>query len=676
MSSTQYTFGGNYDRGNAFWVYNGADGGWTIFSTSDLSSPINSSESPSGYNTSAFGFDKIVAQFYSSRPFVREIRSFDDLSAGADLTAVFQDQTQVESLSNNYPYSIGFGNGRWMTMPYRLSSLGSVTGDVRVSTNGNGWTTYSGVLPSGAGFCAVPVYNSDDGRWATSITGTTTILYSDDDGVSWSSTTAPVNVYGLAYGNGTWVFSANTAGVVYSSDNLSTLTTVQTNTNYTVHYNEWDQKFWLPAGFFTGSIFTARIYSSTDGISWTSIYGGASGTTPLLLQEIIGDDSGNYIGMGVEYSGGYVDTDVYLYSTDNGATWSEGTLPTARQLYYGINQMVWASLTRGTPPAGDPPLPTYSVNVNTTSVNENGDDIIWTINTTNIDDGTTLYWRLDPFPTDGYSDFTTTEYAGSITINGNVGTVTKTTIADSRTEGTDSVRLLLKVGGSGADDATVAESDFVTITDTSQTPPPPSRQHPTISSGSSQSGSVPATVLSQQEFSYDFEITNATPYSYTIDLKHNEDFLNVSAGDIFSTISVNPNTITAFNGSVLTFPAGVPITEYPDFDFSLRAEARNTSGTPDDLTFNISRTPFNQLIFPSSGTTIAQIGGPQTITIELSGGEPNSNWTWSGTNSGGSTFNSSGNDSVQYIPPRLPFTASWTLTWIDGTTSNYTLNFT
>lgn len=678
MSSTQYTFGGNYDRGGGFYIIDNSNAEIVILADGALGTPIYGTGSNT-FRSITSGSDKHVALTYSTVPGSFGFRDFNGKGEDLRQSGFGRPTGNTDPITAPYPYSIGYGNDIYMIVS-TISS--SITTDVYTSQDGFGWTHNDGVVPIAAAnyFPSKPVYNPDDGRWAFVGANGTQIFYSDNGGTTWTIITqAGATFFDIAYGNGTWVIAGGQGTVWYSDDNLSTLNSVNINTGnfdicYGINYNPFSQRFWAGGGDFDGSVYRARINYSLDGLNWTNVY---NGNNQMYCTQVIADDNGNVVAIGRDYSGGQFNTTAnYMYSTDNGSTWNLATM----QAPYGhidyASLLSYKAQQMGTPPAGDPPAPTYSVNVNTTSVNENGDDIIWTINTTNIDDGTTLYWRLDPFPTDGYSDFTTTEYAGSVTINGNVGTVTKTTIADSRTEGTDSVRLLLKVGGSGADNTTVAESDFVTISDTSQTPPPPSRQQPTISSGSNQSGSVPATVLSQQEFPYDFQITNATPYSYTIDFKHNEDFLNVSAGDIFSTISVNPNTITSFNGNVVTFPAGAPLTEVPNFNFSLRAEARNTSGTPDNLTFNISRTPFNQLIFPSSGTTIAQIGGPQTITIELSGGEPNSNWIWSGTNSGGSTFNSSGNDSVQYIPPRLPFTASWTLTWIDGTTSNYTLNFT
>lgn len=678
MSSTQYTLGGNYNRGGGFYILDTANSEIIILEDGDLGTPKYRSGA-STFRSIIPGADKHVAVTYSTVPGAFHYRDFSGKGEDLRQSGFGRPTGDTTPITAPYPYSIGYGNDIYMIVS-TISS--SITTDVYTSQDAGGWTHKEDSVPIAAGnyFPSSPVYNPDDGRWAFVASTSEQIFYSDDDGDTWTILTeSGATFFDIAYGNGTWVIGGGNGSVWYSTDNLSTLISVNIasgnfNICYGVNYNPYSQRFWAGGGNFDGSVYRARINYSVDGISWTNVY---NGNNQMYCTQVIADDNENVVAIGRDYSGGqFNNTANYMYSTDNGATWN---LATTRAAYGQVDYSKFLSYKAqqmGTPPAGDPPSPTYSVDVNTTIVTENGDDIIWTVSTTNIDDGTELFWRLDPFPTDGFSDFTTTNYSGSVIINSNTANVTKTTAPDQKTEGTDSVRLLLKVGGAGADDITVAESDFVTITDTSQNPPPPSRQQPTISSGSTQSGSVPATMLSRQSFTYDFQITNATPYSYTIDFKYNEDFLNFSAGDIFFETSVNPNTITNYTDFNLDFPAGVPITEYPDFDFSLRAEARNTPGTPDNLTFNISRTPFDQIMFPSSGTTIAQLGGPQTITIEVSGGEPNSNWTWSGENSGGSTFDSSGNDSVQYIPPRLPYTATWTLNWIDGTSETYTINFT
>lgn len=675
MSFTQYTLGGNYNRGEAFiWSNNELDK-LIIFPKNDLGNPIESSgTSWASRITPVFGRDSVATIVYSSAPRVNLIKSFDQ-PPDAGKTSVGYFDFGV-TYSNNFPFSIGYGGGLFMANTYRPTAT---TGHIFTSTTGSGWTKYSDVLPSATGTLVSPIYNEDDDRWVTYIINSSTIYYSDNQGASWSSVTAPQPLRGGAYGNGVWVFGAGSNGVVISNDNLSTFSTVANGgVTYNVHYNPYSQKFFTPSGSFNGSVFLARIFSSTDGVSWATSY---NGSYQLLGQEIDGDDDGNLVCIGIDYSGGqYNDTANYLYSTDDGANWIEGTLPTATRASFGLDLMTYASLTIGDPPPGTPPPATYEVREDKSSVTENGETITWTITTTGVADGTTLYYRLDPLPTDGFTDFTDPVYNGTVTINSNTATVTRTTSADNRTEGTDIVRLLLKVGGSGEDDLTVAESGYTSISDTSQSAPPPSKAQPSVTSGSVQSGSVPLTVLTTQDFDYSFQLTNNTPYSYTVDLKFKDDFLNESAGDIFATFNINSYSITTVPGTLI-LPTGWDYNEAPNFNFTFLVDARTAPGTPDEIDFNISRTPFNITFSPTSGGS-ETFFSPQTDTpVTLSGGEPNSPWTWDPitapypVNSGSNQFNSSG-VSVQTINAGAKGTYSWTVTFVDGRTTTYTRTYT
>lgn len=674
MSYTQYTLGGNTNQGDAFIIHDYTSGRTHYIGTDDLTTSI--SRTISGRSSTAFGQDKLVYQVYTSRPYTNHLKAFDKVAG--TIPFAYMNQTSTESLTNNYPYTISFGNNMWMSLPARPST--AVAGDVRTSSHGDVWTTNSGVLTSTTGFFLPAVYNADDDRWATAIFNTTTVYYSDNDGTSWSTTTAPFNVRSLDYGNDTWVFGGYNGNIGYSTNNLSTITQVTGLGAYVagIRFNEYDQKFWLAGGSWNGSHVVARILSSTDGITWATK---ENGSTRVWLQDIAGDDDGNYIAIGIDYDGAYDTTTNYFYSTDSGESWTAGTLATAARLTFGQHAVHWCSMKRGTPPAGSPPPPTYDVSVDTLSVTENSETITWTITTTGISDGSTLYYRLDPFPTDGYTDFTDTSYTGTVTINSNTATVTRTTSADNRTEGTDTVRLLLKTGGATESDPTVAESDYTTILDTSTTPPPPSKAQPSVTSGATQSGSVPRSVVNTEEFSYSFQLTNSTPYSYTVDLKHKDDFLNESADSVFRTFSINASSITTVGGQVI-FPKGYNKDEAPNFNFTLLVDARGAPGTPDEVDFVVSRTPYTHVFNPPSGSNAGNylqysVSNPYTITV--SGGEPNADFIWQGTNnnqSGSATFNSSGVATVDVYQPNAAGTFNYRVTWKDLSTDDYTIIFT
>ena len=111
---------------------------------------------------------------------------------------------------------------------------------------------------------------------------------------------------------------------------------------------------------------------------------------------------------------------------------------------------------------------TYSVTPSITTVNE-GSSVVFTISTTNIDAGTALYWFVGG-GTANSSDFNAS--SGSFTITGSYssgsGTVTVTPTADALTEGDQTFRLYITRVQFGV---SVAYSELITISDTSQTPP-------------------------------------------------------------------------------------------------------------------------------------------------------------------------------------------------------------
>jgi hypothetical protein len=103
-----------------------------------------------------------------------------------------------------------------------------------------------------------------------------------------------------------------------------------------------------------------------------------------------------------------------------------------------------------------------------TSINE-GSSGTFNLDTTNISNGTTLYWSINHITTGGV-DFSAT--SGSFTINSNTGSFNITTIADSLTEGSETFTVSILTGSPTG--TIVATSNSVTVNDTSinqQSPP-------------------------------------------------------------------------------------------------------------------------------------------------------------------------------------------------------------
>ena len=683
------THGGNYDRGEgAFQLvpYSSRSGATAtnviIFPKNNLANPYIDTLSYASQCAIAYGNGRFVSTNYAGNPISRywlhttAPNNFVYPSGTWDNRWNYMQGNNTAIADGNYPYQLGFGNGIFMAT---CSTFSSIPGNIYVSSNGISWTKYSGVVPAYSGSVLAPVYNEDDGRWCFAIQNTTTFFYSDNDGASWTQGPAlGATCFGLTYGNGLWVFGT---GQTVTRSNGQFDEIIATSVGYNdfpvawgIHYNKYDQRFWAASASVVAPISHARILWSTDAVTWNSSY---NGTFDGFLTQVAGDDDGNMIAVGMKYtttpSPLFIGTTGYLYSTDGGTSWNAGILPQAIGPNGGLTSVVYGSTNMGTPPAGAPPLPTYSLSVDRTEANE-GDTINWTLYTTNITDGSILYYNYDPFPADGFSDFNELDYNGSFTVNSNTATFQKTITADSKTEGTETVTLNIRTGS--VTGSILVASDTVTIYDTSVyvPPAPPPQAQPTITAGASQSFSVPRSVFKEESISYIVEYTNYTPYSYTVDAKYAVAYVGGrGVGDINHTFELPANYILTLTISQ-TFPTGYTAAAAPNWNFTLEADARGAPGTPNTYTINVSRTPYNVSVSPPSGSNVIV---PNGTDIVFSGGEPNSYLSFTGTTSGTVQFDSSGSYTFYNLtsPNGQRQTASWTMTLSDGTSFPYSLNY-
>ena len=102
----------------------------------------------------------------------------------------------------------------------------------------------------------------------------------------------------------------------------------------------------------------------------------------------------------------------------------------------------------------------YSVSVSPSSIDE-GSNLTVTVTTTNVVNGTTLYWD-----TNRPSDFTTS--SGSFTISGATGSFIITPTEDATTEGTESFIVRIRIGSTSG--TIVSTSSSININDTSMSP--------------------------------------------------------------------------------------------------------------------------------------------------------------------------------------------------------------
>jgi hypothetical protein len=110
--------------------------------------------------------------------------------------------------------------------------------------------------------------------------------------------------------------------------------------------------------------------------------------------------------------------------------------------------------------------PTYSVSPSTSAINE-GSSVTFTVTTTNVQSGTTLYYTLDVIGgTIDSSDFSVGSTSGSFTITNNSGSISFTLAEDSSTEGSESFNL--QVRNNSISGPILATSSTVIVADTSR----------------------------------------------------------------------------------------------------------------------------------------------------------------------------------------------------------------
>jgi hypothetical protein len=108
---------------------------------------------------------------------------------------------------------------------------------------------------------------------------------------------------------------------------------------------------------------------------------------------------------------------------------------------------------------------TYAIAESSSTVNEGG-SVVFTITTTNVTDGTSLYWTMSG--TAAATDFTDNAASGSFTITTNSGTISRTLVSDITTEGPE--EFVISVRTDSITGSIVAVSGAITINDTSINP--------------------------------------------------------------------------------------------------------------------------------------------------------------------------------------------------------------
>ena len=233
--------------------------------------------------------------------------------------------------------------------------------------------------------------------------------------------------------------------------------------------------------------------------------------------------------------------------------------------------------------------PTYSISPSTSSVNE-GSSVTITVTTTNVLNGTVLYWQA------GSSTITPSTnispHQNSVTINNNTATFNINATADSLTEsGTQSFYVnLYKESGYTT---LLANTSVITINDTSQTPAAPSgtfTASPTsINSGSSSTLSwniSNATSVSINQGVGSVATTGSTTVSPTSTITYT---LSASGpgGSLTRTATVTVQTLKTING-FLSYTGSSTQTNGITYDYFAVGVNRTTEEVPLSFTYSVT----------------------------------------------------------------------------------------
>ena len=251
---------------------------------------------------------------------------------------------------------------------------------------------------------------------------------------------------------------------------------------------------------------------------------------------------------------------------------------------------------------------TYAISPSATTVNE-GVTITFTITTTNIANGTTVYW--DTTGGVNAADFSDNAVSGNINVNNNTATFTRTLVNDlslNQTEGTETFQIRVSDGTN-----IVATSPTITVNDTSY-----AGYTLTTSSTTPAEGTTVTITLST------VGVPNST-YVYLRAIKNDgsTDYVDATdVGDRYQRVSVQNNSATW----------NIPITQDLIVDagesFKVIGLTGGYSGTlvATSPVMTIQDTPFSITVTPS--TTSANEGETVNFTVATTGIANGTTLTW------------------------------------------------
>ena len=255
--------------------------------------------------------------------------------------------------------------------------------------------------------------------------------------------------------------------------------------------------------------------------------------------------------------------------------------------------------------------PTYSLSVSPTTVNE-GSSVTFTVTTTNVANGTTIYWKAIGVPSAGSagaSDYSPT--TGSVSISNNSATFTVSITADNTTEGTETFRGQIFTDSSYS--TQVGSDTYVTISDTSTTPPSYSVTAPaSIDEGSSGTFTVTTTNVSNGTTLY-WSLSNPSEFNTAVGTVT----INSNSGSFTGTPTADNTTEGAETGTVRVRTGSQGGTVVATDTFTINDTSQGATA-PTDITFGTD--PGTQ---SSTVSITATASGGTNGTMFVSDTDPN-----------------------------------------------------
>jgi len=256
--------------------------------------------------------------------------------------------------------------------------------------------------------------------------------------------------------------------------------------------------------------------------------------------------------------------------------------------------------------------PTYAFGTVPTSINE-GSTGTFNVNTTNVTNGTTLYWTLVLTGNMTASDFSAA--TGSFTINSNTGSFTVSPLADATTEGAETFQVEIRTGSIGGTIVATSTSvtTGVTVNDTSLTPQIAGtgtlnylafvdQDYITISPTGPDAGSYNYSISASPAVTYDFTGYNGTDFadkltSTTGSLAQNTTGkIWLQSSHVATTITVT-FTRTGYTSRVIT--VSVPARTAITYSITANTSSVNEGGS---VTFTVQSSVALSSILPPSTT--------------------------------------------------------------------------